>query len=169
DVMRLLWRDQKPLEEDGFERAVVSICDVGDFFERYVHGTDPLPHQESFGALGVSFESAPVGAGLGANVRSDGGRLFVVSAIRGGAAMRAGLLPGDEIMSIDGTRTTSEAEVKSVIASLDEGTAVEMLVSRGGVVRPATLVVAADPRVKITLRAAGESPLRERWLRRTND
>lgn len=38
DVMLLLWREQKPLPEDGFERAVASICDVGDFFVRYVHG-----------------------------------------------------------------------------------------------------------------------------------
>lgn len=175
DVMRLLWRDcgqegKGRLDEDAFERAVASICDAGDFFERYVHGTEPLPYEELFAVAGVSIDSAPreTHAAPGAALRSDGGRLLVVSALRGGAAMRAGLLPGDEIISIDGARTTSEAEMKNVMASLDNGLTVEMIVARGGVVRTLTLIAAADPRVKIALRVNGDSAKRQRWLRRTD-
>lgn len=154
DVMRLVWREQKPLGEDGFKRAVHEVCDAGDFFERYVDGTEPLPYAELLATAGVTFESGPAGDGaaLGATLRSEGGRLMVASAMRGGAAYAAGLLAGDEIVSIDGTRTTDEAGVKTVMRSIAIGTTVEMLVSRGGVVKSMPLAGMADPRVKITLR-----------------
>ncbi|HSP35503.1 MAG TPA: PDZ domain-containing protein [Thermoanaerobaculia bacterium] len=156
DVMRGMWAAKTPLAEDGFRSAVAAICDAGDFFDRYVDGTEPLPYGELFASAGVTFESAPADGGpsLAAALRSDGGRLMVVSAMRGGAAHAAGLLPGDEIVSIDGTRTTSEADVKSVMRSIGEGTTVEMFVSRGGVMRAMPLAAVAGPRVKITLRRA---------------
>jgi len=170
DVMRLLWSEhEKPLQEDGFERAVASVCGVGDFFARYVHGTDPLPYDELFASVGVALTAATRERGLAANLRNDGGKLIVVSPVRGGAGMRAGLLPGDEIISIDGTRMSTEAETKNILESLDEGTAVEMLVSRAGVIRAMTLVAAPDPRVKITLRSTGENALRRKWLRRSDE
>ncbi len=82
--------------------------------------------------------------------------------------MKAGLLPGDEIVAIDGGRTTSESDATAVLRSLADGTPVEMLVARGGVMRGMTLTAGADPRVKIVLRTTGENALRDRWLRRTN-
>jgi predicted metalloprotease with PDZ domain len=170
DVMRQIWRVGTPLGEDGFERAVTSICAAGDFFKRYVDGVEPLPYDELLGAAGVCVESSPQNPrpSLGATLRSDGGRLMVVSALRGGAGMSAGLLPGDEIIAIDGTRTSIESEAASALRSLDPGAAVEMLVSRGGNIRPMTLTASADPRVRIALRTTGASALRDRWLGRTN-
>lgn len=170
DVMRLLWSEKTPLQESGFEQAVKSVCDTGDFFERYVDGTEPLPYGEFFAAAGVRFESGPQesGPGLAASLRAEGGRLIVVSAMQGGAGHRAGLLPGDEIVSIDGTRTTTEAETKAALRAAGTGTTVEMLVARGGVIRSMPLEASADPRVKITLQAEGESALRAAWLGRTN-
>lgn len=157
DVMRMLWEQRKPLEEDGFERAVASICDAGDFFRRYVHGTDPLPYEELFATAGIEFvrEARDADPSLAATLRSDGGRLIVVGALRGGAGVRAGLLPGDEIVAIDGTRTTKESDVRTVLRTIEIGTPVEMTIARAGVIRILTLTSAADPRVKITLRASG--------------
>ncbi|HSP15628.1 MAG TPA: PDZ domain-containing protein [Thermoanaerobaculia bacterium] len=170
DVMRILWRAGKPLDEAGFERAVASVCDAGDFFDRYVHGTDPLPYEELLGTAGVCIEWSPqqTEPSLGATLRSDDGRLTVVSALRGGAAMNAGLLAGDEIVAIDGTRTITDSDVATVLRSVDAGTPVEMLVARRGVIRTMTLAASSDPRVKIALRTTGDSALRARWLRRTN-
>jgi predicted metalloprotease with PDZ domain len=82
--------------------------------------------------------------------------------------MRAGLLAGDEIISIDGTRTGTEADVKNVLRSIDENTAVEMIVARAGVMRTMTLVASPDPRVKASLHADEESVVRDQWLRRGN-
>ncbi len=170
DVMRLLWREEKPLEESAFEQAVARLCDPGDFFDRYVHGTDPLPYEELLPAVGVAIGSAPqeVGPSLAATVRGEGGRLMVVNSTRGGAAMRAGLLAGDEIISIDGSRTAGETDLKRVLRSIDPGTSVEMIVARAGVVRTTTLEALPEARVKITLKAVGESALRDQWLRRGN-
>ncbi len=170
EVMLMLWREGKPLEERAFEQAVASMCDAGDFFDRYVHGTEPLPYEELFATAGVELEAAPhdSASALAVTVRGDGGRLIVVNTLRGGAGMRAGLLAGDEIISIDGTRTTSEADAKSVLRSIESDTAVEMIVARAGVVRTMTLNAAPDPRVKITLKAVGDSALRDQWLRRGN-
>lgn len=167
DVLELLWRNQKPLGEDDFERAVATICDVGDFFERYVHGTEPLPYGELLSSAGLDMNSVPRDArpSLAAALRSEGGRLMVVHALRGGAGMRSGLLPGDEIISIDGTRTMTESDATNVLRSIGMGTAVDMIVSRAGVMRVMTLTAAADPRQKVTLRATGASAMRDRWLR----
>ncbi len=158
DVMRAIWNARKPLEEDGFRRAVESVCDVGDFFARYVDGTDPLPYAELFGSAGVAFESTAASdtPSVDAKLEVDGGRLVVVSAMRGGAGHAAGLLPDDEIVSIDGTRTMSEADVRKVMRSIAEGTSVEMLVARGGVVRAMPLVASSGRRVKITLRRVND-------------
>ena len=169
EVVLQLWREQKPLGERAFEDAVHSIADVGDFFERYVHGTEPLPYEELFASVGIAVDIKRRNEiSLGATLRSESGRLIVSSALRGGAGMRAGLLAGDEMISIDGTRTTSEAEVRNVLRSIDVDTAVEMIVSRAGVIRTMTLTATTDPRVSVTLRATGESASRDRWLRRTN-
>ena len=170
DVMHLLWRSGKPLDEDDFERAVASICDVGDFFDRYVHGTEPLPYDELFSSVGVEMKSAARDArpSLAATLRNDGGRLVVVNALLGGAGIRSGLLPDDEIISIDGTRTMTETDATNVLGSLDMGTAVEMIVSRAGVIRVMTLTASADPRKNVKLRAKDANPMRDRWLRRSN-
>ena len=170
DVMQLLWRNQKPLAEDDFEKAAGTICDVGGFFDRYVHGTEPLPYDELFSSLSIDIDSAVRDAqpSLAATLKPDGGRLLVVSALRGGAGLRSGLLPGDEIISIDGTRTMTESDATKVLRSLDVGTAVEMIVSRAGVIRVMTLTASADPRRKVTLRATGANAMRDRWLGRSN-
>ena len=154
DVVLQLWREQKPLEEDAFEQAAKSIADVGDFFKRYVHGSEPLPYAALLASAKLAIEIAPrdPSPALAAALKGDGGRLIVVSVLRGGAGTRAGLLPNDEIVSIDGTRTISESDVRNVLRSLDVGTAVEMIVARAGVIRTMTLTASADPRVKVTLR-----------------
>ncbi len=62
DVVRLLWEEHgltgRGMEEDAVERAVARIADVGDFFARYVEGTDPLPYAGMFAAVGLVFATA---------------------------------------------------------------------------------------------------------------
>jgi predicted metalloprotease with PDZ domain len=171
DVMRLLWAEyaqgRRGMEEDAFERAVARVADVGDFFARYVEGTEPLPYDQVLGSAGLAVTIAPrTEAGLGAKLRVQEGLLVVDTVYRGGAAMAAGLLAGDELVAIDGTRTTTESVVGSALRGLRPGASAEVLVSRAGVLRRHALTPGPDPRATVTLRVTGESGLRTAWLRR---
>jgi predicted metalloprotease with PDZ domain len=173
DVVRILWNDYGAtgtgLEEEAMERAVARVADVGDFFARYVDGTDPLPYEELFAAAGVAFASVPGIAtqpALGATLRSQDGSLVVSSVLRGGAAMSAGLLPQDELIALGDTRLASEASLAAALRAIPMGEPAELLIARAGVLRRLSLTAQADPRPKISLRVSGESELRRGWLRR---
>ncbi len=158
DVLRLLW-EERILPEDAVERAVAQVADVGDFFARYVDGVEPLPYAELLATAGVAFASARRdGASLGAKVKMVDGLLRIENVLRGGAGMDAGLLPNDELLSLDGVRVTGEAALRGFRDSA------ELLISRAGVVKRLTLEARPDPRPQITLQLAEPSELRRQWL-----
>ncbi|MFZ2493089.1 MAG: hypothetical protein WA208_16525 [Thermoanaerobaculia bacterium] len=172
DVVRFLWNEYgatgRGLEEDGFERAVATIADVGDFFARFVEGTDPLPYG-LLATAGLEFSASPrnpESISLGLRLRSEPGSLVVESAIRGGAGMKAGLLPGDEIVAVDGSRTATEAALNVALRGVARDSSFEIVVSRGGLLRSLTAVAEADPGTSVQLRISAESGLRKQWLRR---
>ena len=169
DVMRVLWSDygngRRGMEEDAIERAVARVADVGDFFARYVDGTEPLPYAEVLAAIAVEMQSEPR-RGIGARFRVDNGLLIVDAVFRGGPAMEAGLLPGDELIAVDGTRTTTDGVLGSALQHLGDGATAELLIARAGEVRRQRFTVRPDPRVTVTLRTTGASELRAAWLRR---
>lgn len=172
DVVRLLWEEYgktgRGLEEDAIERAVARIADVGDFFERYVDGADALPYEELFATVGIAFAASPCEpeqASLAAKVKVAEGLLTVESAIRGGAGMEAGLLPGDEVIAIAGTRTTGRAALDAALRGLRLGEPAELLIARAGIVQTLSLVARPDPSPAIALRIEGPSDLRREWLR----
>ena len=162
DVLLLLW-EKKILEEDAVEKAVAQVADVGDFFARYVDGVEPLPYAELFAIAGVSFASSPrKDPSLGAKIKMIDGLLTIESVLRGGAGMDAGLLPNDEILSLNRTRTNNEAALDTALRGLDDSA--ELVISRAGVVKTLTLAARPDPRPQVTLRITEPSELRKRWL-----
>lgn len=174
DVVRLLWREygqtRRGLEEDGVQRAVAAIASeelARDFFARYVDGTEPLPYEELLGRAAVAFGSARGDElSLGAKLKSTDGRLMIESVTRDGSAMAAGLLPGDELIAVDGTRVAADADVERVFASFPQADAVPVVVARAGVVQTRAMEPRRDPHATVTLRVGGDSALRESWLRR---
>lgn len=171
DVMAFLWSEYgktgRGLEEDGMERAVARFADVGDFFARYVDGTDPLPYAELFGAAGVAFATAQRQQDqpfFGARLTTRDGLLVVESVIRGAAAMDAGLLPGDELLALDGNRIATEAALRNALNGVKVGETAELLVARAGVVRTLSLQSRPDPRPVVSLRLEGTTDLRRAWL-----
>jgi predicted metalloprotease with PDZ domain len=172
DVLRLLWQEYgsgRGMEEDAVERTVARVIDVGDFFTRYVDGIEPLPYEELFSAVGISFASAtrePECASLAARVKTQDNALVVESALRGGAGMEAGLLPGDELLALGDTRITSEATLVAALRGLRVGESTELLIARAATVRRLSLIARADPRPDITLRIESASKLRRGWLGR---
>ncbi|HJQ40928.1 MAG TPA: hypothetical protein VKB93_27635 [Thermoanaerobaculia bacterium] len=159
DVLRLLW-EERILPEDAMERAVARVADVGDFFARYVDGVEPLPYAELLATVGVTFASARRdGASLGAKVKMVDGLLMIENVLRGGAGMDAGLLPNDELLSLDGKRITSEAAFGVARAS-----GAPLVISRAGVIKQLTLESRPDPRPQITLQLAEPEEPRRQWL-----
>lgn len=173
DVVHLLWEEYgqsgRGLEEDAVERLVARVADVGDFFSRYVEGTEPLPYEELFRSFGVAFAAVPrepEAASLGARLKSQDGLLVVDGVIRGGAGMDAGLLPGDELLALGDTRIVSEPLLAAALRTLQAGQTQELLIARAGVLRRLSLAARPDPRPAVTLKIEEESELRDGWLRR---
>lgn len=158
DVMRYLWQEwgeeRRGLEEDAVERAVALVTgkDFRDFFARYVEGTEPLPYAELFDSAGVVYDSRPQDLGLGAKLHTADGSLIIDSVTRGGTAMEAGLLPGDELIAIDGVRTRAEADVQRVFRGMvPDLRKVEIVFSRAGMVERREVVGRHDGSVRVTL------------------
>lgn len=169
EVMQTLWRDYgqtgRGVEEDAIER----IVGLPEFFARYVDGLEPLPYAELFNAAGVAFVSRPRGASLGAKVKASDGALMIDTVTRGGAAMSAGLLPGDELIAINGTRTRHAGEATRAIHAAGERE-IEVVFARAGVVDRCALTPRADGSVDIELHVIEpENALRREWLRSLND
>jgi predicted metalloprotease with PDZ domain len=171
DVLRLMWEEHgrtgRGLEEDGFERLVARVADVGDFFARYVDGVDPLPYDEVLATAGISFASALRGdvPSLAAKLYTQDGMLLVDSVVRGGAGMEAGLLPGDEIVTVEGFRTATEGALLTALRGMASGG--ELVVVRRGVMKRLRVEARLDPRPQVRLQIVEDSPTRREWLRRT--
>lgn len=173
DVVHLLWQEYgttgRGLEEDAIERTVARIADVGDFFARYVDGTESLPYEELFTAAGIAFASTPrepESASLSAKLKIQDGLLVVESVLRGGAGMDAGLLPGDELLALNETRIANDVALAAALRGLRVGASAELLITRAGVVKRLSLDARSDPRPIITLRIESASELRRGWLER---
>lgn len=131
DVMALLWqRHGRPavgVAEDGLESLVAEVAgrDLGDFFARYVYGTEDPPLTGLLAPMGIVFhtrpaasqtdrggtvgdETAPLRGGLGVRVTADPSGARVSHVFAGQAAQRAGVASGDIIMAVDSLRVTAD-------------------------------------------------------------
>lgn len=131
DLMRLLWKEFGitgiGVPENGIEGAVARLLgeDLDDFFDRYVYGTDELPLDQWFAAVGVGMrtraarnpedlggyqkaliEEMPC-AGLGAKFDGSPAGLRLTTVLLGSPAAAAGLAPGDLLVALDGERVTT--------------------------------------------------------------
>jgi predicted metalloprotease with PDZ domain len=144
DVVRHLYWNYGAKETPVPEGSLPAIFrDVGgvsldDCFERWVASAAPIDVNEVFAKVGLTHErttrrDAPP-ASLGVRLRLDGGRAVVEAVPRGGAAHRAGIDNGDEIIAVNGRRLT-EGRLELPLFGLIPGTAVPVLVARDGWVR----------------------------------
>lgn len=117
DVMRQMWQ-RFGKEEIGFtpkqlRDAIESVAqtDLGDFFDRYIDGTDELPFDEYLEPFGLRLSGMdtdePV-PHLGANVKADNGKALIQFVEADSPAAVAGVDAGDELLAINGWRVTAE-------------------------------------------------------------
>ena len=128
DVMRAAWDrwHDGGMPEDGLERiaAEVSGLDLDDFFDAAVRGTGELPLDPALREHGIDVNwRAASGRGdkggkppgddaapdvwLGAALTKRGSKTVFASVDNDGPAERAGISPGDQLVAIDGVRTTT--------------------------------------------------------------
>jgi predicted metalloprotease with PDZ domain len=175
-LMRKLWKEYgaagRGLEEDSVLRAAIEIGGRGmrDFFARYVEGTEELPYDELERAgLKIRIEPEKSGrASLGAKFRADG-KLLVDSAVSGTTARAAGLLPGDEVIAVNGWRVTSESEADRALAATREGKDAVLVYARHGVLRTRKVAPAEGVAREVSLelaetRGEAQNALLEAWI-----
>jgi len=155
DVLRLLWRRYgvvgEPHPDDlqpVFEEA--SGLSLGDVFDRQIRGTHDPELAEELRYVGLELRASADPGQL-----ADGGSAVWLGALMAGnkvtgviddsPAAAAGLSPGDEIIAIDGFRTTNEAELRSMAGARRPGDEVELAVFRRAKLIRITLRLGAAP------------------------
>ncbi len=133
DLMRLLWREHgrtgRPVPEEGVQALAERLLgdSLDDFFSGAVNGTDELPLERWFSALGVGFRLRPArderdsgglaespsddevpAPWLGARWKSEGETVVLTHVLEGGPARRAGLAAEDRLVALDGVQVTDE-------------------------------------------------------------
>jgi len=118
DVMRLLYHNfyQAPAATNygpgrGYEEKdildavnTVTGSNFAEFFEKYVHGTAPLPYTQTLALAGMELKvSAVPGAGpsIGVSTQAEDIGLRITSVRPGSAADRAGLSADDLLINVD--------------------------------------------------------------------
>ena len=121
-VMRLLWHTSGggPVDEADIAAALAKVGrrSYAPEMAAWVHGTDDLPLAGLLAIFGVQWarEAATFVQRLGARVAELPQGLKVQAVFRGGAAERAGLAAGDEILALDGWRLTKLDEAAGLQA-----------------------------------------------------
>ena len=177
DVMRALWAVSAggPIDEAQIRAALLKVG--GRAFDAeldaWVHGTDDLPLQDALAAFGVDWagEAATLAQRLGLRVSESALTGVKVShVLRGGAAERAGLSVGDELLALAGWRLR---RLDEALRLMQAGTPATLLVARDQRVLslPLTLPLAAAPAAGpgVTLKlaskpAAATAALQKAWL-----
>jgi predicted metalloprotease with PDZ domain len=175
-VVRALWNEHAnvPVPEDGllplFER--VAGVPLEDLFRAWIRTPGEIDYDASLAHAGLRVErsmrhDAP--ASLGLRARADGLRTLVSAVPRGGAAHRAGIDVGDEILGIGGRRVDGPSTIDAALGSRAPGESVEVILAREGKtsVRAVTLDPPRADRVKLVARADAPPEARARfeaWL-----
>ncbi|OHB77424.1 MAG: hypothetical protein A2Z34_05270 [Planctomycetes bacterium RBG_16_59_8] len=186
DVMRLLYRRYAArgvgFPEDGFQAAAEKICggSLASFFRTCVSGTSELNFERALLAIGLRLFKKPKKekdgkllprriAHLGIKVEKQGdNRLLISRVVRGTAAWRDGVNPGDELLAIDGMKAGAESWEKR-IEEKSPGDRVEVALFRRGVLQTVPVTLGARENIDYAIEpVAKPTPLQrkiaESWL-----
>jgi predicted metalloprotease with PDZ domain len=160
DLMRAMYRRFGPQGSEGFgyppgafEQQIEALAgpDVRARTENLLTTTDDPPVDEALQWYGLELERDPERTsaetsgntpplGFGVTWETSGQKLIVDQVILGYSGAQAGLLPGDELLAVDGWRITA-ADYLSILQRLRPGEDVAATISRRGQLRELTLQV----------------------------
>jgi predicted metalloprotease with PDZ domain len=177
DVMRALWATSEggPIGEADIAAALKKVG--GRSFERelaaWVHGTDDLPLPTLLAAFGVDWsrDAPTLAQRLGVRVGESALTGVKVShVLRGGAAERAGLSVGDELLAVAGWRVR---RLEDALRVVKVGESTPLLVARDQRIVNLSLELPADVAASVagvSLKPAAKPEkavhaLRKAWLR----
>lgn len=150
DAFRLLWQRFGKTGKGYTEQDVQDVVNEGaghdltDFFDQYVATPSLPPIRDLVEVVGLQFKPAADAdvPHLGAFVQETDGKIVLSSVLREGAAWRAGLTGGDELLAINGQRVPV-GKLDISLRPFAAGDHVEVAVSRGP--RLLTVDVELDP------------------------
>ena len=151
DVMRLLYRktygEGKGFTEEDFIESLSEVCD-GDgktLYRKLVasRGDLPLARYLALAGLEMKWHSERKAACLGIRM-SENSPEIVDSVIEGMGAAEAGVLPGDEIIAVNGMRAKAR-ELKNRIAEFSPGENIRLTVSRHGLMKDIEVKASEKP------------------------
>jgi carboxyl-terminal processing protease len=132
--------DNKVLMQGAIRGMLDALGDEQTFY------MEPELYQSESSSLQGQYE------GIGAHVDTEGDYLTIISPIEGSPAEKAGLLPGDKIIAIDGDDMTGVTPEEARLKVLGPaGTEVTLTVAREGEPEPLKFVIT---RAEITIRSA---------------
>jgi len=120
DVMGQMWQEFGKREigftEAQLQQEIESVAGVelGDFWARYIDGTEELPFDEYLSPFGLRLQSDCVDLVgesfpyLGVRAKAENGRELIKFVASGSPAQQAGIDNGDELLAIDGIRVKAE-------------------------------------------------------------
>ena len=172
EVMRALWSASGggPIGETDIERELQQVAGrpMTEELAAWVHGTHELPLQALLAAAGIEWSAEAPSVAQRLGLRASESALTgvqVKQVLRGGAAERAGIAAGDELLGADGWRLRRLDDLTAIAAT---DATVELLLSRDQ--RLHTLRVEAGAGSGTVTLALAEQParaalaLRRAWL-----
>ncbi len=137
DVMKGLYQEyykkqNRGFTDEEFQKMVESVSGkpMGDFFQKYIFGTETIPYNTYFETVGLQLKDKnadKLEPFLGTEFR--GGGLKITGVQRDSPAYNDGLNAGDEILQIDGTKPE---DIVKLISGKKIGDVVEVKLRRDG-------------------------------------
>ncbi|MGB0839899.1 MAG: M61 family metallopeptidase [Chitinophagales bacterium] len=136
-------------EEFKAEVEAVAGKNLDQFWVDYIDGVADIDYNKYFGYAGLRLVNVNEDLNkqpltLGARLSGSGGKLTVSSLKRGTCGYEGGINAKDELLSIDGYRTSSSGDVSTILANKKSGDVVEVMVSREKIIKTLKITLSKD-------------------------
>lgn len=178
DFMRVLYEKYYVKENRGFtekefkgDLEVFLGKNLDTFFDDYIHGTKPLEYEKAFAEIGVQVvKQEKTEAFFGTSLSESNGRLTVSRVQSNSAAEKAGISAKDEIIAVNGFRT-SQSGFNEFIGRIQVGQSFDVMISRDGKIMNLKAVMGEITKVNYVYQLDTDpkkAALADYWLRIQN-